>query len=448
MRMNYLVSWRTIRPDRDKQKGTVVMRSIQVLVIGGGPSGMMAAIMAARQGAKVMLLEKKDKLGKKILATGNGKCNFTNVYQEPSCYHVTEDSLAWKSLKKFGYREAMRFFLDLGILPHERDGYLYPTTGQASSVRNLLEHEVLRSGVEIKTETVVISIEPHLSGSGQKDGFVVKTDSEDYLAKKVILAVGGNAGPVHGSEGDGYGFMARLGIMIKPPVPALTSCVVYEPFAGKWSGVRTLGSVRAFDEDSTLLGEDIGELQFVSNGLSGIPVFQISRFVARSLKNGHHPYLIVDLFPEWTGEQLFQEVIRRIRKGRNERLTFRKLLEGMLNSLLIEAIAQKEGISPEVYVDELDRDTWRRITENWKALRLEVEKVGDFDKAQVTCGGVLMEEVNENFEVKKIKGLYITGELLDVDAICGGYNLQWAWTSGYIAGMDAGSRFSSLADKL
>ena len=438
--------WRTIRPDRNEQKGTIVMRSIQVLVVGGGPSGMMAAITAAKQGAKVMLLEKKEILGKKILATGNGKCNFTNVYQDPSCYHLTEDSPAWKALEKFGYREAMRFFLDLGILPHERDGYLYPATGQASSVRNLLEHEVLRSGVSVKTETVVRSIEPHMSGTGEKDGFVVKTDGEDYLAKKVILAAGGNAGPAHGSEGDGYRFLARLGIMVKPPVPALTSCIVYEPFAGKWGGVRTLGEVAAYDEDGTFLGADKGELQFVANGLSGIPVFQISRFVARSLQDGHQPYLIVDLFPEWTGEQLFQEIVRRIRKERNEKPLFRNLLEGMLNSCLIDAMAQKEGISPDVYVDEIDRDTWRRITDNWKALRLEVEKVGDFDKAQVTCGGVSIDELNENFELKKIKGLYLTGEILDVDAICGGYNLQWAWTSGHIAGEDAGSRFAPMTD--
>lgn len=294
------------------------MRSIPVLVAGGGASGMVAAIEAAKLGANVTVIEKKNKPGKKILATGNGRCNFTNRNQEISCYHSSDDMLVQMVLQRFDYQKVIDYFWESGVMSKERDGYYYPLSGQAASVRAMLEREMDRYKVEVHCDETLQRIIPRKDLSGQNiTGYEVQTDRDKYLVRKLILAVGGSAAPAQGTTGD--------------------------------------------------------------------------------------------------------------------------VLDGMLPDKLAKALLQALHKSPGDGTEILQEDRWRNdLADQIKGKKLHIRKVSDFDKAQVTTGGVALSELQaDTLELIKYPGIYVTGELADVDGICGGYNLQWAWSSGHLAGQSA-----------
>ncbi|MDD7403665.1 MAG: NAD(P)/FAD-dependent oxidoreductase [Butyribacter sp.] len=409
------------------------MRSIEVLVIGGGASGMMAAIEAKRQGAKVLLLEKKPRLGKKLLATGNGKCNFTNQLQEKNCYRSEQKEFPWKVVEAFGCQQTVDWFHKIGILAKDKGGYVYPASEQATSVVHALEREIQRLKIEVHTEEWVEEIKPHTGkGNSGMAGYNVSTQKDSYLAKKVILSTGGKAAPVHGSTGDGYVLAESLGHHLVFPVPALTSLILEENVKA-WSGVRIQGKVSLLDEKEQLLCEDTGEIQMVSYGISGIPVFQISRYAAREIANGKKVYLLLDCMPDKDKEWIYQEL--QYQKEQNEKQSAGDLLEGIFPDKLIGVLLKKSDISIKESVSNLtDRQIWH-LVHQIKKLQFQVKEVSDFEKAQVTAGGISAKEIEtDTMESKICKGLYLTGEVVDVDGICGGYNLQWAWASGYTAG--------------
>lgn len=409
------------------------MRSVQVLVVGGGASGMMAAVMAARGGAKVMLLEKKKHLGKKLLATGNGKCNFTNRVQKAEYYHSRDDGLVWEMIQRFDWKNCIEWFGEIGILANERNGYFYPASGQAASVLRALERELVRHKVEVHTEEAVTDVLCR-GGKEAPQGFEVHTEKSVYLAKKVILSTGGMAAPVHGSSGDGYGFAKALGHSLVQPVPALTSLVLEGNFMKHWSGVRIQGRVSLYDEKRQLLCEDRGEIQMVAYGISGIPVFQLSRFAARELLKGHKVTLCLDSLPDCSRSWLLSELERR--QGYDGKQSMGDLLDGMLPDKLAGVLLKQAGIGIAMKADEVSVMRLEKLLQCIKGMELPVKEVSGFEKAQVTAGGIRLSEVaSDTMESKLCKGLYLTGELLDVDGICGGYNLQWAWTTGYLAGM-------------
>ncbi|MCD7826873.1 MAG: NAD(P)/FAD-dependent oxidoreductase [Clostridiaceae bacterium] len=417
------------------------MRSVEVCVIGGGASGMFAAIEAARQGFRVLLLEKKNRLGKKLLATGNGKCNFTNRYQEPACYHSSAASFPWEALQRFGSDQTMKWFEEIGILPRERDGYIYPASGQASSVLRALERELVRLRVEIHTEEAVVSLEKmeqkSASGQGRDERqrqslFRIVTERESYQAGAVVLAVGGKASPVHGSTGDGYVLAGQLGHTVISPVPALTSLVLEGRFTKLWSGARLQGRVMLQVEGSPIRHVDQGEIQLVAQGISGIPVFQLSRFAAVSLGQGKHVSIYLDALPQMEEESLLQELCRR--KAYNDAQSFGDLLDGMLPDRFVSALFCIVGEDIKRKANRVSAQQLEKTAHKIKQLKLPVKAVSGFEKAQVTAGGVSVDEVfADTMESKLCRGLFLTGELLDVDGICGGYNLQWAWTTGYLA---------------
>lgn len=417
------------------------MRSVQVLVIGGGASGMMAAIMARRQGAEVLLLEKNNRLGKKILATGNGKCNFTNKIQSPECYHSSRKGFPWSVIQKFGWEDSVSWFREIGILPKDRDGYLYPLSGQAVAVLHALERELWRLKTEVHIEEGVIDI--WCRGKDTSEGFVVTTERGKYIAGKVVVSTGGMASPVHGSTGDGYSFVKKLGHHLTAPVPALTSLVLEGNFMKAWSGVRIQGMVSlysgggditSFFPKENLLGTARGEIQMVSYGISGIPVFQISRFAARELHKGRSVALCLDSMPDYEEGWIVTELLRR--QGRDGRQSMGDLLEGMLPDKLAGVLLKCSGIKISDHAENISVKRIKKLAEMIKRMWLSVKAVSDFEKAQVTSGGVCVDEVNpDTMESLCCQGLYLTGELLDVDGICGGYNLQWAWATGYLAGV-------------
>lgn len=416
------------------------MRSVEVLVIGAGASGMMAAVTAAESGAKVLLIEKLNRLGKKLLATGNGKCNFTNLRQKKSCYHSREPEFAWQALSFFREQEAISWFRERGIFPTDKDGYVYPLSGQASSVVNILQRMIQIAGVQVRTEEQVEQICVHRDRKGEKQaGYEVLTDKEKYLAGQVIFAVGGAAAPVHGTTGDGYVIARNLGLSVIPPVPALTSLILEGKFCKTWVGVRVQGQVDLYSMRGEQLGGDTGELQMVAYGISGIPVFQISHLAARELAEGRTPYLVLDCIPQMSDRELLAELLRR--KEKWSRCSVGDVLDGILPQKLVSALVGEAGLKNNLLAGNIGKDQWADLVKQIKRKRLTVREASGFEKAQVTSGGVAVSQIRpETMEVIQYPGLYMTGELLDVDGICGGYNLQWAWTSGYLAGQSAGQR--------
>ena len=405
----------------------------EVIVIGAGASGMMAAVTAAEKGCRVLVLEQLSQP-----ATGNGKCNYTNDHQTPECYRGEDPEFIRKALAHFSCQETLEAFRKMGILPQARDGYYYPVSGQAASVVDALVRRMEMLGVVLRTEERV----QRITDRPEKDGTVcyqVQTDQTSYQTRNVILAVGGKAAPVHGSRGDGYKIAQKLGLQIVSPVPALTSCVLKGDFTKEWAKIRVRGRVELYSKAGELLAKDQGELQLVSYGLSGIPCFQVSRYAARALEQGDKPYLLLDILPDYPEEELEKELL--CRRENFAAYTAEQALEGMVHLVLGRVLLKSLGLKPKDKAGEWsDRDI-RRIADRFKHWKVGVERVNGFEFAQVTAGGVLTSQLDpDTMEVRKHPGLYLTGELLDVDGICGGYNLQWAWTSGYLAGTAAAGR--------
>lgn len=409
------------------------MQSVQVLVIGGGASGMMAAITAAQAGGRVLLVEKLDRLGKKLLATGNGKCNYTNSYQDILCYRGEEPEFAWEALKDFSHQDVIQRFREMGILPRERAGYCYPASGQATSVQEALIRQLKENKVRIQCGEKVISVEPASPSPG---GYLVTTTKGKYLAQKVILALGGKATPIHGTSGDGYGIAKGLGMEVIAPLPALTSCILKGDFTKHWTGVRVQGKIVLYDGQDQLLAQDEGELQMVDYGISGIPVFQVSRYAAKALQRGDKVYLQMDILPEYSQEELGEELLRR--QGSFPEWSGVDALDGMMHRKLAKVLLHSVGMESDQKIGQWKETQRQKLAQRMKGWKLGIEAVSGFEKAQVTCGGVATRQIDcHTMESKSYPGLYLTGELLDIDGICGGYNLQWAWTSGWLAGRAA-----------
>lgn len=411
------------------------MENTDILVAGGGAAGIMAALTATENGkGKIFIIEKMGQLGKKILATGNGKCNYTNYYQAKECYRGNDVSFAWKALQKFGYKETISLFKSYGIIPYDRDGYVYPLPGQASCVRDILERELKSTKVVINKEEKITDVSIHRK-NGRQDGFIVVTGNNKYFTQKLIIATGGKAGAVHGSDGSGYSLAKSLGHSVITPFAALTSCIICGKYTKDWAGIRTKGTVRAYNSKGKLLCENTGELQFVAQGISGIPVFQVSRYISEEIVKGRKPYLTIDIMPLYSEEEIIASLLCRKKKNGS----IGDIFTGMLHNKLAAALLKFCDISIKRQAAGLTKDEASHIAAVMKNWRLEVKDTGGFEKAQVTGGGIPASEINaETMESKICPGLYFAGEVIDVDGICGGYNLQWAWTSGYIAGNAAG----------
>lgn len=414
------------------------MQSIEVMVVGGGASGMMAAITAAESGAKVLLVEKLGKVGKKLLATGNGRCNFTNLKQKKEYYHSCTDGFAWHVVSLFDEQQVIEWFRKHGIMPMERDGYLYPRSAQAASVVQVLQRILEEKGVQVHTDEGVLDVIPHRGLKDEIRGYEVITSAGRYLAGQLILASGGAAAPVHGTTGDAYAWMHQMGVPVITPTPALTSLVLEGDYCKIWAGVRIDGQVSVYSDRGECIETGQGEIQMVSYGISGIPVFQVSHIVSRELEAGRRPYLVLDSMYDYTQTELYEELLRRKSTCQHLSLSVADVLEGMLPTKLSSAYIREAGLQKQQKADSLHQKQWDNLVTQIKKKTLMIREVSGFEKAQVTSGGVSLEALDaETMELRQYPGLYITGELADVDGICGGYNLQWAWSSGFVAGRAA-----------
>ncbi len=446
----------------------------EIIIIGAGASGLMAAIAAAGRGSRVLVIEQKDKAGKKLLATGNGKCNFTNLLQTPECYRSEDATFAPKVLAAFDARRTIRFFRELGILPKERDGYLYPNSEQAASVLQVLLLECKRLGVRFAYEEKVSCILPTdrkvISGPGgqkgksgaqrdisatqkgnssstsvAKDCFRVFTEKlaepgkmESYQAKKVILAAGGCASPKFGSDGSGYSLATGLGHRLIKPLPALVQLKSPDKFLKTLSGVRTIGKVTAYS-DQVKLSEEEGELVFTDYGISGIPILQLSRYVAKVLDQKKSVHLLLDFLPSYDRKGVREHLEERLKFADGKNLE--EMFVGLFNHKLSYIIIKEAGLDPYQNPTGLKNKELELLTSQIKEFKLRINATNSFENAQVCAGGVPTAELDPaTMESKLVGNLYLCGELVDVDGTCGGYNLQWAWSSGYLAGTSAADR--------
>lgn len=399
-----------------------------VIIIGAGASGLMAAATAASKGARVALLEHKDDIGKKILATGNGRCNFTNTDMSVNKFHGSK-ALIKNGLSQFNYADTIRFFKELGIPAYDNAGYIYPNSRQAASVVAAFRMELMRLHVDVKTGINITDIKP----ADDRTGYCIQTDKGSFKSKRLIIACGLTASPKLGSDGSLFRQIEALGHHIQKPLPALCGFSCDGLNFKKITGVRCDATVASVI-DGQMTEQNTGELQLADYGISGIPVFQISSLMSRALNKGQKVEVIIDFLPAFSDDELNGYIKDRSITTTDNR-SLNEMLNGLLNNKLLLELIHKSGVSPDKKGRLLTDDDCKSLTRSIKHTAVSVKKPRGLEFAQVCAGGIYTKEIDvRTLESKIHPGLYFCGELLDVDGICGGYNLQWAWTSGYIAG--------------
>lgn len=420
---------------------------------------MTAAVSAARQGAEVTLLERNDRLGKKILSTGNGKCNLSNLDLGPGQYYTSEPERLKGFLERFGVKDTISFFEGLGLLIKDRNGCLYPVSEQASSVLDVLRFQIGREPrIQVKYLCRIEEIRQvwdggkaldgrRVPGSGkalgggkapggrQRGGIQLRAGDGEFVFDSVILACGGRAAPKTGSDGDGYRLARQLGHKLTPVVPALVQLRCREEWLKSVAGVRAEAELMFWDASGEMQRER-GELQLTDYGISGIPVFQLSRQAGYILREQKELEIRIDFLPDYPREGFGERMMRARAMGGPEE-TAEEYFAGMLNKKLMTLLIKLAGMRPSDSVMRAERERVVRVYELCRELPVWVNGSNSFENAQVCAGGVPLCEVTDWLESMKAPGVYFAGELLDVDGRCGGYNLQWAWSSGYLAGMYA-----------
>lgn len=404
----------------------------KIAVIGGGAAGMMAAIQAARVGAKVELYERNDRVGKKILATGNGKCNFSNRNMSAQAYYGSVRKRYDTFFGMFDEENTINFFQNEGMLIKDRNGYLYPASEQAATVLDILRFALEREKITIYTDCKAESIR------AMKDGRLQVNQDKVYDA--IILACGGKAAPKTGSDGSGFQLAKALGHHVTEVVPALVQLRCKEDFFKITAGVRTGAELTLYINEEEKSRVE-GELQLTDYGISGIPVFQFSRQAAYALKQQKKVTVAINFLPQLGAKdsneyrQFWQE-----RWVRQKTQSLEQFLTGVANKKINQLVIRLSGCKPLDKVSELPTVKRRKIESLYQCLMVTVQATNGLEQAQVSAGGIGNGELTDTLESRLVKNLYFAGEIIDIDGICGGYNLQWAWTSGAIAGWAAAGK--------
>ncbi len=406
---------------------------MSIVVVGGGAAGLMAAAAAAQAGADVLLLERNEKLGKKLYITGKGRCNVTNACDTQDLFGqiLRNAKFMYSAIYTFDNFRVMDFFEQNGTpLKTERGGRVFPVSDHASDIIRALSNALERGQVNVRLHTRAASV------SKQADGFVVKdTKGASFAADKVILATGGLSYPSTGSTGDGYGFAQHFGHTIQTLNPSLTAMVAKESYIKELQGL-SLKNVRAriFD-GAKLVYDDFGEMLFTHFGVSG-PLMLSASAVVNDRLLSRHLQLFIDLKPALTIEQLDQRILRDFEKFKNKQ--FKNALGALLPLRLIPVAVALSQVDAERKVHEITKEERKSLLQVLKNFPATLTGFRDFKEAIITRGGVHVKEIDPStMESKLVKGLYFAGEMLDVDALTGGYNLQAAWSSGYLAGSSA-----------
>ncbi|HHT64960.1 MAG: NAD(P)/FAD-dependent oxidoreductase [Caldicoprobacterales bacterium] len=403
-----------------------------VIIVGGGAAGMVAAISARRQGAMVTVLERNPRVGKKLLATGNGRCNFTNINADVNCYSGNDPKFVYSALSAFTVEDTLRFFEKLGIQHKVEDlGKVFPMSGQASSMLDVLLYEMEQSGIQIICSAYVTDLEK------KNKRFYIRTESgRIYEGDRVILAAGGKAMPSSGSDGNGLELAAKLGHRITDVFPALVQLMLDGKYFKRIDGVKFVGTAEVLYNKKTL-ARDRGDILFTNYGVSGPPILQISRKAGELLNQQKQPLLKVVIMDEMGREELREIIKKRIQAGPAKPVDFSFV--GLINKRLIPVVLIEAGIEdfkrPVSSLSQFEIEQITQILTDW---RFRIRGTKSWPSAQVTAGGIDTREIHqETMESKLTEGLYLAGEIMDIDGLCGGFNLQWAWTSGYLAGQNA-----------
>jgi predicted Rossmann fold flavoprotein len=409
----------------------------KILIVGGGAAGMMAGIAAAESGQEAEIFERNEKLGKKIYITGKGRCNLTNACDTEDFFQsvVSNPKFLYSAVYGFSNREVMAFFERAGLpLKVERGNRVFPVSDKSSDVIRTLTRELERRGVTVHRNARVAEV---IQEAGRAAG-VRLTDGREFAGDSVIVATGGLSYPSTGSDGDGYRLAESLGHTVTELSPALVPFEAKESWVKELQGL-SLRNVRVTIRDGKKrLYEEFGEMLFTHFGVSGPAVLSGSSRAARQLKK--HPLTLeIDLKPALSPEQLDARLVREFEANKNKQ--FKNSLGNLFPAKLVPVMVSLSGISPDREVNGISREERRQFAEIIQCLPVTLTGLRGYPEAIVTQGGVRVREVDPaTMESKLVRGLYFAGEVLDVDAYTGGYNLQIAWSTGYAAGRGAGEK--------
>ena len=410
----------------------------KIIVIGGGAAGMMAAIAAAEKGAEVTLLEQNEKTGKKVFITGKGRCNITNACESEKFFEniISNGKFLYSAFYQMDNQAIIRFFEEAGCkCKEERGERIFPVSDHSSDVIAALNRQMTKRQVKVNLHSKVKELLTEQTEEGIQISGVVMAEGKRLTADKVIVATGGKSYEATGSTGDGYLFAEAVGHTVKEIKPALVPFTIREEWCMQMQGLALKNVSVLLQCGKKKIYEGFGEMLFTHFGVSGPLILSASSYYVKKYI-GQPVTLSIDLKPALTKEQLDKRVLRDFEENRNKQ--FKNSLDGLLPSKMIPVILKLSGILPEKKVNEVTKEERGMLVELLKNLTMQVTGTRDFKEAIVTQGGVHVKEVNPStMESKLVKGLYFAGEVLDLDAVTGGFNLQIAWSTGYLAGMSA-----------
>ena len=404
---------------------------MDTIIIGGGASGVVCSLFAKNKNNKVTILERNNTLLKKLLLTGNGRCNYMNEEYSTKNYHSNNIDIVDKIISTSNIDMVKEFFDNLGIIPKIKNGYYYPYSNQAITIKNILEKEVKDKNIEVKYNTLVKSIKK------DNNKFIIECDNDNYVCDNLVIATGSFAYPKAGSDGMGYDFLKEFNHTIIKPLPALVQLESNFKYLKEWDGVRCDVRLELFEDDKYLDFEE-GEVQLTNYGISGICTFNLSNYITRGLDEGRKEVIKINFVP-FIETLITPWMDTYSKKHSNKNIS--ELLEGFLNYKLVNIILKCSNISNNSYYKDLSNDEKLVLCKNLRSLEVEITSTKGFDNSQTCNGGVSLLEINHNtFESNLVSNLYITGELLDINGNCGGYNLTTCWISGILSGKNIGDK--------
>lgn len=410
----------------------------KVIVVGGGAAGMLASIFAAKNGNEVYVIEKNEKLGKKLFITGKGRCNVTNACSVEELFPaiMSNGKFLYSAFYGFNSQDMMEFLENAGLrLKVERGNRVFPISDHSSDVIRTLESEMKKAGVQVRLHTEVKRVlaseedSKHVTGIELKNGKIIEADA-------VIVATGGLSYPTTGSTGDGYRFAKDLGLKVTELYPSLVPLKTKEEYIPKLQGLSLKNVELTVKNGKKVLYKEFGEMMFTHFGITGPIVLSASAKIGKQLQKGELQAYI-DLKPALTPEQLDERILREFHGGQNKQ--FKNVIHVLFPSSLTPVIMELSGISPEKVIHDIAKEERRKLVELIKAFPMTINDMGEFKEAIITRGGVSVKEIQPGtMECKNVKNLYFIGEILDLDAVTGGYNLQIAWSTAYLAGNAVG----------
>ena len=405
----------------------------KVIIVGGGAAGMLAGIIAARNGCQVILYEKNEKLGKKIFITGKGRCNVTNNCDPEELLQAVKSNnkFLYSAFYSFNSQDMMALLEESGVpLKTERGNRVFPVSDHSSDIIRGLERLLHRYDVHIRLRKEVQEI---LVEDGRAAGIRLKDGYEDR-AQAVVVATGGLSYPTTGSTGDGYRFARETGHTVTDCMPSLVPLTVSEDYIGEMAGLSLRNVELTIRNGKKILYQDFGEMMFTHKGITGPLVLSASSSIGKQLKKQGTLEGYIDLKPALSSEQLDERILREFENAKNKQ--FKNVIGVLFPSSLTPVIIRLGGIPEDKVIHEISREERLNFVSIIKAFPFTIDGLGGYSEAVITKGGISVKEINPGtMESKKIPQLYFAGEVLDLDAVTGGYNLQIAWSTGYLAGM-------------